>query len=177
MGKYGATQQYANWIGKELTFPVVNAENLSLSDLSYYDFILIGSSVYFGKLLLNDWLKQNQQLLQKRKLLLFVVCATPSSEKEKQEKILRDSVPASILNSASAFFLPGRLELKKLTWMDRLILKAASKMEKDPAKRSAMLQDIDGVKKENLDSLLETARAITREFVIKKADSQIAKAS
>ena len=161
MGKYGATQQYANWIGKELTFPVVNAENLTPSALNEYDFVLVGSSVYFGKLLLRSWLTQNHQLLQKRKLLLFVVCATPSSEKEKQQKILRENLPASLLKSATTFFLPGRLEIKKLSWMDRLILKAAAKMEKDPAKANAMLHDIDGVKKENLDPLLETARTIT----------------
>ena len=45
-GKYGATKQYAKWIGGELGLPVEDSKDIMENELSYFDFLLIGSGVY-----------------------------------------------------------------------------------------------------------------------------------
>jgi menaquinone-dependent protoporphyrinogen IX oxidase len=72
-GKYGATQQYAEWLSKELQLPVRKPENLTASHLSLYDFVVIGSSVYEGGLLMKNWLKKYAEILQNKKVFLFIV--------------------------------------------------------------------------------------------------------
>ncbi len=49
-GRYGATKQYATWIGQELGLAVASADRFPLKELPKYDYFIIGSSVYIGKL-------------------------------------------------------------------------------------------------------------------------------
>ena len=157
-GKYNATQQYANWIGQDLDLPVFSAGGLAGSKLTGREFVVICSAVYMGKLLIKGWLKKNLHTLQRRKIFLVVVCGTPSSEKEKLAAVIRSSVPGPLINQIETCFLPGRLVIKDLTLMDSLLLKIGSKLEKDPAKRQAMLRDIDGVKRENIEPVVKAVR-------------------
>ena len=50
--RYGATKQYADWIGAELRLPVIDPERVDEQLLTTCDFLLIGTSVYLGELLL-----------------------------------------------------------------------------------------------------------------------------
>lgn len=162
-GKYGATRQYAEWLGEEFKLPVLILDNLKVEGLLESDFVVIGSSVYMGKMLVSDWLKKNVKNLQNKIIFLFVVCGTLHSEREKQQHIIEDNVPASLLNSSRIFFLPGRLIRKELSWSDRLLVKIGASFEKDPVRKKAMLEDIDGVKKENLAEIFTTIRSRTLE--------------
>ena len=67
-GKYGATQQYAEWAGKELNLPIATPENADPGTLAGYDFVAIGTSVYIGKFVINRWLKQQADILKNKKL-------------------------------------------------------------------------------------------------------------
>ena len=58
-GRYGATKQYATWIAKELGLPAASADRFPVDELSKYDYFVIGSSVYIGKLEIRKWLKKN----------------------------------------------------------------------------------------------------------------------
>ncbi len=160
-GKYGATRQYAEWAGRELRLALFEPGNAGREKLAQCDFVVIGSSVYMGKLLIGNWMKQHINLLETKKIFLMVVCATPSSEKEKQEKIIKDNIPDLLLDQCDIFFLPGRLIVKKLSVMDRIFLKLGSMLEKDPVKKKAMQQDIDAVKEEHLHQLLNAAAAFS----------------
>lgn len=159
--KYGATRQYAEWMDEELELPVLTPDRVTAQGLLMFDFVIIGSSVYMGKLLIGEWLKQNISILQNKVLFLFIVCATPSSEKEKQEHIIEENVPALLLNGSNVFFLPGRLIKKELSWRDRLLVKIGASFEKDPVKKKAMLEDIDAVRKENLVEMIKVIRSFT----------------
>ena len=160
-GKYGATRQYADWAGRELRLPLFEPVNAGREKLAQCDFVVIASSVYMGKLLIANWMKQHINLLQTKKIFLLVVCATPSSEKEKQAKIIKDNVPDLLLDQCDIFFLPGRLIIKKLSMMDRIFLKIGSMLEKDPVKKKAMQQDIDAVKPEHIHRLLNAVGAFS----------------
>jgi menaquinone-dependent protoporphyrinogen IX oxidase len=160
-GKYGATRQYAEWLGAELELPVQPAEKLTKGKPSLFDYVVIGSSVYVGKLLMGKWLRKNLGLLRGKRLFLFIVCATPDSEPTKQGDIIKRNVPVSLLGQLNIFFLPGRLVRHKLSWKDALILRLGAWLEKDPVKKRAMLSDIDEVKIENLSNTIESVRRFT----------------
>jgi menaquinone-dependent protoporphyrinogen IX oxidase len=161
--KYGATLQYATWIGDELKLPVVVPERMDARILSACDFLLIGSSVYVEKLLIRDWLRQNRTLLQNKRLFLFVVCATPSSEPEKQAGIIDQNIPKGLIAPEDIFFLPGRVVIQDLSLMDGLMIKIGARLEKDPVKKQVMLSGIDAVKKENISEILKSVRAFIAE--------------
>lgn len=160
-GKYGATRQYAEWLGAKLELPVQPPEKLTGEELSLFDYVVIGSSVYVGELLIAKWLRKNLSHLGGKKLFLFIVCATPDSEPAKQAGIIKRNIPASLLGQLSIYFLPGRLVRHRLSWRDALILRLGGWVEKDPVKKRAMLTDIDEVKMENLSKTIESVMRFT----------------
>jgi len=159
--KYGATHQYACWAGQDLGLDIFTTNDLDHSQMNQSDFVVIGSSVYMGKLLIADWLRQNTVVLQNKKLFLFIVCGTPASQAQKQRDIVSRNIPPQLLDRMDIFFLPGRLIINKLSWKDRLFLKMGTWLEKDPAKKKAMQRDINEVKKENVVELIRAAGKFT----------------
>jgi len=157
--KYGATRQYANWLSNELRLEVREPEDVTEKELTGYDFFVIGSSVYIGKLLIQDWLKKHLGVLHNKKLFLFIVCATSANEQEKLNTIVNNNIPFSILNKATIHFLHGKMIVKELSWFDRLLLKMGARMEKDPKVKKSMLTDFNSVKKENIAGLVQQVNA------------------
>jgi len=164
--RYGATRQYAEWIGQQLQIPIMDVDELYPATLDGFDYLVLGTSVYIGKMLIKGWLHRHLAKLQTKQLVLFVVCGTPSSEREKQEQIVRDNVPEGLIPMENIVFMPGRLIIRDLSWKDRLMLKMGARLEKDLSKKAAMSRDIDGVKKEHIAGVVN--RAIT--IVSSRAD-------
>jgi menaquinone-dependent protoporphyrinogen IX oxidase len=152
--KYGATRQYARWIGDELNLPVLETDAVQPAKLASCDTVVLGSSVYIGKLLIRRWLKVNAHALAGKTIILFVVCGTPAHKRAELERTIRASLPLELLESSRVFFLPGKLVVKDLSWMDRFMLKMGAKLTKDPDAKKGMLTDYDDVKKEQLADLL-----------------------
>lgn len=153
-GKYGATRQYAEWLGEALQIPVYDPGLVSARMLAEYDFVVAGASVYAGRLLNRRWLKRNRNLLKAKKLFLFIVCASTIAEKEKLNDIILTNIPVDLIRLSDTYFLPGRLVQSKLSFIDRLILNMGANLQKDPSKKKAMLRDFDSVNKENIKLLV-----------------------
>jgi len=154
-GKYGTTSQYAAWLSDELQLPVFIPGSLSTGELLECDFVVIGSPVYMGKLLINDWLRQHTSILQNKKIFMFVVTATPASEEAKREKVLKENIPVPLRNRCDVYFLPGRLMLKALSPRDRALVWIASLFEKDPANKHILKHGFDILKPEYLADLVK----------------------
>lgn len=157
-GKYGATRQYAEWLNKDLSLHITVAEEVHDQELEKSDYLLIGTSVYFGKFLIKHWLKKNAEKIKNKKLFLFVVTATSPDEKELRATFEKNNIPLEIKKRCEVYYVTGRIIHKELDWKDRFILKMASAFVKDPVKKSAMHTDLDGVKKENL---MEIEKAVS----------------
>jgi menaquinone-dependent protoporphyrinogen IX oxidase len=157
-GKYGATKQYAMWIGEELKMTVVSADRLQLREWPKYDYIIIGSSVYIGKLEIRKWVKKNLAILTTTKIFLFQVAASPADQKEKREIYNKASLPQELLQKSESFYLPGKMKIKNLSFWDRFMLKMGAKLTKDPIEKKRMLTDFNAVKKENIEPLIESVR-------------------
>ena len=139
-GKYGATKQYAQWLSEGTDFPCIDADKFDEATLSEFDTIIIGTSVYIGKLKIGKWLKRNWHELRDKKVYLFLVAGTPPSEKEKLTAYVRSNVPNELFNQLSLTFLPGKLIRSELSSWDRFLLKMGSKLaeKKDPAQKIAV---------------------------------------
>ena len=158
-GKYGATKQYATWIAQELQLPVASADRFPIDELPNYDYFILGSSVYIGKLEIKDWLKKNFNVLQNKKIFFFQVAASPVEQIEKRQSYNKASLPPSILKKTQFYYLPGRMIMRNLSGWDRFMLKMGAKLTKDPVEKKAMLTDFDHVKKEKVIPIIEGVRA------------------
>jgi menaquinone-dependent protoporphyrinogen IX oxidase len=158
-GKYGATKQYAMWIGQELKLAVASADRFPVDQLANYDYFILGSSVYIGKLEIRNWLTRNLALLGNKKLFFFQVAAAPVEEREKRESFNRSSIPEDLLKKMKVFYLPGRMKMRNLSGWDRFLLKMGARLTKDPAEKKRMLTDFDHVKKGEINPLTEAVRS------------------
>ena len=163
-GKYGATKQYAMWIGQELQLPVASADRFHTNELMKYDYFILGSSVYIGKLEIKDWLKKNFYALKNKKIFFFQVAASPVEQIEKRQSYNKASLPPSILKNIEFYYLPGRMIMRNLSVWDRFMLKMGAKLVKDPMEKKAMLTDFDHVKKEKVIPIMEGVRTFLEMF-------------
>lgn len=154
-GKYGATQQYAAWIGEALNWPRFTPEQLSDSTLDGADVVIVGSSVYAGRLTLHDWLKKHAHQLLRKKVFLFIVCATPADKKDVLDQIAKNNVPAILQDLVVVFFFRGRVVINELSWLHKLMLKLASSTTKDPDEKQRMIHGFDAMNKDSIQPLLK----------------------
>jgi len=157
--KYGATAQYAEWLGEELALPVHSIEKIDQQELQGAGYVIIGSSVYIGKLLVKKWLRKNLALLENKKIFVFVVGGSTASDSQQQKAVMKMNFPDSLLKKCEVFFLPGRLNTEKLSWMDRLKLRMGAMLEKDPVKKNVMRNGIDAVSRPMLNGLMNAVKA------------------
>lgn len=157
-GKYGATRQYAQWLGHQLNLPVYTTDELQKKEISLCDFMIIGTSVYIGKLQISQWLRSNLDLIRGKKIFFFQVAGTPPEEKEKLEAYIRSGVPAEIRQDCEFFYYTGKMAIRELSWTDRFMLKMGARLTKDPAAKKAMLTDYNQVKQENISSLVNAVK-------------------
>jgi len=163
--KYGATKQYADWLAESLELPAEDADEVSKDKIKNYDVVFIGTSVYFGKFLNERWLRRKtKELSTKKKIFLFIVCASAADTNECNE-IIRSNVPIEIKDKCAFYFLPGKLLHHQLSLFDRFILRVAGLFLRDPLKKQAMHNDLDEVKRENLNPLIIASKG----FLIKAA--------
>jgi len=128
-GKYGTTAECAEILRGKLTGDITlldmkkKPEQIELSE---YDTIIIGSSIYIGAVskeirkLCND----NIELLDNKKVGIFLCCGFA----EKMDEYLSSNFPASLRESAkSVKVFGGEARLEKMGFIDKMIMKAAMK--------------------------------------------------
>src|SRR5215217_4400468 len=96
-GKYGATKQYAAWLSEDLNLPFLSAEKVTEEEIRSADLLLIGTSVYFGKFKIRNWLIKNIESIRNKELFLYVVNANAQEDQELRSKFIYDNVPMEIM--------------------------------------------------------------------------------
>jgi len=155
--KYGSTRQYAEWLAESLQLPITSCAKLPAYRLKDFDFLIIGTPVYMERLRIKQWLRKVVKSLAGKKLCLFIVNATSPDEHLKREKFVANSLPAELRHASSVYFLPGRLRHKSLTWMDKLFLRIGARTL-TPEQRKSIKEDVNEVKRENLELLIKTVQ-------------------
>lgn len=154
-GRYGATEQYATWLADELKLLKIKSEVATPDILAMYDTVILGSSIYVGRLVIDKWLKRHNKLLSKKKLFLFVVSGSTTNDELLQQQVLDKNLDPLLRSKVKVFFLPGRCLKSSLSWKDRIVLKMGAWLEKDPQKKKAMENGFDSMDKKALDPMID----------------------
>lgn len=162
-GKYGSTDQYAHWLGQKLSLPLLDAESTTPEKLADYHLVIIGSSVYVGKLVIGKWLQHNASILSKKELFLFIVCGTTAEDAQEQQKIINSNLPPVLAKTTEIFFLPGRCVVKQLSWKDWFVLKMGAMIQHDPQKKAIMNRGFDYMDQKHLEPLIAAVRQLEKQ--------------
>ncbi len=135
--RHGTTAEYAKRLMKLLDGNVdlcsLDERGKSMPDMSFYDTIVIGGSIHYGKnsKLIVSFVKNNIDLLITRRLGLFV---TSYYDGERALQQLSNAYPKELLEKAVvADFFDGELLYQKLNFFEKIVAKVVLKAEElDP---------------------------------------------
>lgn len=127
--KYGCTADCAHYIKTNLSGDVtlidIKETNQQI-ELEKFDTIIIGGSVYISKISkkLRTFCENNLDLLIKKRIGIFLCCALS----EQAEEFLATNFPSALLEHAKTMkTLGSEARLEKMSFLDRMIIKAVTK--------------------------------------------------
>jgi menaquinone-dependent protoporphyrinogen oxidase len=129
--KYGAVQRVSEALSQRLEVPttMVNLRVSSPPELSPYDTVIVGGSIYAGRILpsVPRFVERHREELLSKRVILFVSCLY---EGEKGLEQLREAFPAWLqVHAQGAHNVGGEIILGKLRFLDRLIIRKFVKIE------------------------------------------------
>lgn len=155
--------QYSIWLGAALNYSAVKSDFVRPEQISQADCILIGTSVYIGKLMVAPWLQSNLPLLEGKQIVFFVVAGGIPDKPDEVRSYYEKSVPAGLRAIASCFYLPGRLNFGSLSLKDKILLRIGAWLASRKGKKITV-SDYDHVKRENLAPVIEAVRLLNSSF-------------
>lgn len=131
--KYGCTEKCAKILSEKLTdkTELWNLKVVKDLDVSKYNKVIIGGSIYMGKIQkeVSEFCSKNLDLLKGKKVGLFICCM---QDEDVVDKELNDSFPQELIaSSLTKECFGGEFVFKKMSFMHKLIVKKVSKIEQD----------------------------------------------
>lgn len=131
--KYGCAEKCARKLAKEIQGRVdtVNLKENTVIDLTQYDHVIIGGSVYIGRIQkeVTNFINSNLNELLSKEIGLFI-CGM--QEGEALDKEMADSFPSDLLIKAKSIkHFGGEFIFKKMNFMEKTIVKKISKITSD----------------------------------------------
>jgi menaquinone-dependent protoporphyrinogen oxidase len=133
--KHGTTEKVAGLIAEKLVGSQVSVFNLKgdkSPDISSFDGIILGTSVYAGQSskLMQAFVKNQADTLAIKRIGLFVCGMEPNQEKRQQE--LEHTYPLLLRQHAVVkYFLGGEFLFEKMNFFERSIIKRIAKTDKN----------------------------------------------
>ena len=129
--KYGCTEKAAELLksrlgGKVDVVNLIRAQEPSLAD---YDMVILGGSIYFGKIQkeMTAYISKITPELEKKRVGLFI-CA---GNKEQAAQVLHKSFPSELLHEAAAAEVFGdEIYYDKLSLMDKFVIRMVKGKER-----------------------------------------------
>lgn len=152
--KYGATEKAANMLKEKLKGEVtlVNITKEKAPSLNEYDNVVLGGSMYVGKIQkqLTNYMKDNLTELSKKRTGLFICAALKEPEKLIQE--FKDAFPEELATNAITKEVFGyEFDFEKMGFMDRMITKSivgikssVSSLQKETIEKFAEVMNFEG---------------------------------
>lgn len=130
--KHGCTENCAAILSEKLMGKVdlCNLKIVKAVDFSQYDKVIIGGSIYMGKIQkeVSKFCSKNFNLLKHKKVGLFICCM----REDIAEMQLNNSFQQELLSNAVVKeFFGGEFIFKKMNVIERFIVKRVSKIDKD----------------------------------------------
>lgn len=128
--KYGCAEKCANLLSKDLTGNVdlINIKENQIVNLSQYDKVIIGGSMYIGKIQkeVTAFCNKNLEILKEKAIGLFV-CGMQEGDALQTE--LNVSFPKELMDIAKSIeCFGGEFILDKMNFMEKMIVKKVSKV-------------------------------------------------
>jgi menaquinone-dependent protoporphyrinogen oxidase len=125
--KYGSVEKCANILKEKLDSDaeVVNIKTDPVPDLSGFDTVIIGGSMYIGKIqkAIRNFCEEYLETLLTKRVGLFI-CAGEPQDKANEE--LKNAFPVKLYEHANAREIFGHeLHYEKLSWIDKLAIRLA----------------------------------------------------
>lgn len=145
--KYGCTEDCAKNLKSQLNHEstIVDIKDIGKLDLQQYDWIIIGSSIYIGKIRkeVRFFCEHNLELLLKKNIMLFICCTTP----DQVDDFFKSNFPVQLVeHSIKNMNFGGELRQHRMGFVDRVLTRMVSKVEQ---KQVGMLQS-------NIDIVVDT---------------------
>jgi menaquinone-dependent protoporphyrinogen oxidase len=162
--KHGTTEKCAAMLAEKLkgNVDLHHIKTAGVPDLTKYDRIVIGGSIYAGKIQkeITGFCTQNLQILKDKKIGLFICCMFPMNA----EMQLNTAFPQELLNSAVAKEnFGGEMLISDMNFAEKVITKLVSKVvvKNDPtAPIKDMKKDISMILGENIHRFAQSLNSL-----------------
>ena len=162
--KYGATKQYALWIGEELGCKIVDAKNIKASDLAEYDNIIYGGGLYAEVINGVSLITKNIDKLKDKKIAVFTTAITPLECREYYDKmVVEKNFKTGVPENIKIFNFMGKMLMNELSLVHKTALKTLKKImsgKENPTDMEKLLiklcdADVDYTDKDSIAPLLD----------------------
>ena len=131
--KHGCTEKCSRLLMDKLNgeVKIVDIKKEKIPEIALFDNIIIGGSVYIGRIQkeVNQFCLKNISELKKKNLGFFICCM---SERDIAEKQIKTSFPEELLTKAvTSGYFGGEFIFKKMSFFEKFIIKKISKTDKD----------------------------------------------
>ena len=167
---YGATREISEVICEILEQQAFVVDLKSIDDIKEidaYDYVVVGTSIRADRVLANtrDFFSLHSQLLSQKKVALFMVCLTASTE-EGRKKAMQDYLPQITENFPSVDFLStaafgGKIDYSKMnSVMAGLVKRVVLEKTGEPSNGSIDNRDWESIRRwaRDLATILQNSR-------------------
>lgn len=154
--KYGATAKCVEMLERKLkgAVDVVDLQKSKALDLTQYDKIIIGGSIYAGSIQkqVTDFCNQNLALLQTKKIALFISCMSePAAPAQIQKSFPQELLDIAVFKGS----LGGEFNFSKMNFIEKMIIKVAlqSLLKDKPGATFTTKKDISDISKDKIEEL------------------------
>jgi menaquinone-dependent protoporphyrinogen IX oxidase len=144
--KYGSTEKYAKWISEDVRADLFKIENFDTTQFEQYNRIIIGSPTYMGKIQTQDFLEKYWDILKTKQVFLFNTGLFPEESPESKKSF--EMIPAHIRGHIEYIKLPGKIDVKKLKFTEKMIAKMVKTDTPDKVDKDQLVPIINWAKKQ-----------------------------
>lgn len=126
----GFTEKYAHWIAEDLCCDAVRLEQISTSEMSQYDVVILGGGIHAGRINGIRYIKKNISSMKIKRIIIFATGATPAIPEE-IERFRKTNIPYG--KDIEFFYFQSGMNYTKMHGTDKMLigmLKAFLKMKK-----------------------------------------------
>lgn len=142
--KYGCTEDCAKTLKSRLNgeSKLVNLKNAGAVEFQQYDWVIIGGSIYAGKIQkeVKRFCERNLNVLRTKNIALFMCCMSP----EQINDLFKSNFPTKlVMHAAQTANFGGDLRQEKMGFLDKKIASLAAKAR--PMKTGILHESIDSL--------------------------------
>lgn len=136
----GSTKRYAEWIARDCSAKLIALENADIDELVTYDTLVYGGCVYSGNIQGIAFIKNNRDLLEKVRLVVYTVGLTQPGDEAAFAQVLDRNFTKEERKGIHFFHFPGALDYKKMSMVQRCMMRVLKKsiQKKSKETRSQM---------------------------------------